>query len=368
MQEPLLLNNRYQLDERLGSGGMAVVYRAYDRMLERPVALKILRENFSADQAFRERFHQEAKAAANLSHPNIVTVHDFGLDAGRLFIVMEYLPGTNLKSILQRRGRLSVEESIGLMVQACAGVGYAHRAGLVHCDIKPHNMLITPDKRLKVTDFGIARALASILPEEKTDVVWGSPQYFSPEQAAGGPPSPASDVYSLGVVLYEMLTGQLPFMAGSSAELARQHREVPPIPPHQLNPVITPELDEILLKVLAKEPSLRYRTGDQFGRVLVTFSQPQNVIDPEAPTINPPPRQTGNSGPTRVSPLQVQTVYYREDISQPPPSASYPAPGESQSGDNPLDIDWVTWLLGLLTLIAVGGLIPLYLWLFFLYR
>jgi serine/threonine-protein kinase len=186
MADQIILNDRYHLEERLGSGGMAVVYRARDRMLERYVAIKVLRENFSDDPDFQERFRQEARAAANLSHPNIVTVHDVGFDRGRLFIVMEYVPGTHLKDILQRRGRLPVDEAIGLMVQACAGVGYAHRAGLVHCDIKPHNFLITPDKRLKVTDFGIARALASIQPEEQADIVWGSPQYFSPEQAAGG--------------------------------------------------------------------------------------------------------------------------------------------------------------------------------------
>src|SRR5512145_1855106 len=131
-----LLNNRYQLLHTLGTGGMAVVYRAYDRMLERPVAIKILRQDFSNDEAFRERFRQEARAAANLSHPNIVTVHDFGFDSGRLFIVMEHIPGKDLKTILRQRGRYSVEETIALMVQACAGIGYAHRAGLVHCDIK----------------------------------------------------------------------------------------------------------------------------------------------------------------------------------------------------------------------------------------
>jgi len=213
----LILNNRYQITQTLGSGGMAVVYRAKDLMLERPVAIKLLRQDFSENKGFRERFHQEAKAAANLSHPNIVTIHDFGYDQDRLYIVMEYVPGKDLKSILNARGPLSLDEAIPLLVQACAGIGYAHRAGIVHCDIKPHNMLVTPDLRLKVADFGIARALASIHPDERNDVVWGSPQYISPEQSSGAAPSPASDVYSLGVLMYEMLTGKLPFFSTDPA-------------------------------------------------------------------------------------------------------------------------------------------------------
>ena len=190
-----ILSNRYQLLQAIGTGGMAVVYRARDMLLERPVAIKVLRENYSRSEDFRERFKQEAQAAANLSHPNIVTVHDFGLDQGRLFLVMEYIGGTDLKAIIKQRGRLELDEAVGLMVQACAGIGYAHRAGIVHCDVKPHNMLVTPDQRLKVADFGIARALSSIKPDEQHDVIWGSPLYFSPEQAAGLPPMPASDVY-----------------------------------------------------------------------------------------------------------------------------------------------------------------------------
>jgi serine/threonine protein kinase len=219
MNEGTLLNNRYQLLERLGSGGMSDVFRARDLMLERSVAIKVLHENYSNDNAFQQRFRQEARAAANLSHPNIVTVHDFGLDQGLLFLVMEHIPGKDLKTLLRQRGRYSVEEAIPLIVQACAGIGYAHRAGLVHCDIKPYNMIVTPDGRLKVTDFGIARALSTIMPDERADVVWGSPQYFSPEQATGEAPSPASDVYSLGIVLYEVLTGALPFTAPTSEEL-----------------------------------------------------------------------------------------------------------------------------------------------------
>lgn len=368
MPDPILLNNRYKLEERLGTGGMSVVYRASDLMLERNVAIKILRENFSGDPDFRERFRQEAKAAANLTHPNIVTIHDFGLDSNRLFIVMEYVPGMHLKGILQRHGRLPIEEAISLMVQACAGVGYAHRAGLVHCDIKPHNMLITPDKRLKVTDFGIARALASIQPEEKSDIVWGSPQYFSPEQAGGGPPSPASDVYSLGIILYELMTGRLPFIADSPTELARMHRDEPPPSPRALNPSISPALEQILFKVLSKEPSARYRTADQFGRVLISFTDQNHSttlpVEPEAGALTSP--SLPFAGPTTASSTVVspRLPYTRQAPASPlPPKAA----ADPISENNPLDIDWMTISLALLALIAVGGLIPFYLWVYFLF-
>jgi serine/threonine-protein kinase len=352
MPANIILNNRYQLEERVGSGGMAVVYRARDLELERQVAIKVLREDYSSDEDFRERFRQEARAAANLSHPNIVTVHDFGLHAGRLFIVMEHVPGTDLKTTLQERGGFSVDETLSLIVQACAGVGYAHRAGLVHCDIKPQNMLITPDRRLKVVDFGIARALASIHPDEKAEIVWGSPQYFSPEQAAGEPPSPASDVYSLGVVMYEMLTGQPPFSAPSSSELARKHRQDMPRSPRELNPMIPPTLEQILLKVLAKEPAARYRTADQLGRVLTNFMQ-HTAAAATMVTSHPVPYKAPepSENPTTPNP------------------ASRPVLLELERPEkNPLDIDWITIALGLLALIAVGGLVPFFLWVYFAFN
>lgn len=375
MPETIILNNRYQLEERLGSGGMAMVYRARDLMLERPVAIKLLRADFSNDPDFRERFRQEARAAANLSHPNIVTVHDFGLDnAGRLFIVMEYVPGTDLKSIMQRRGRLGLDEGLALIVQACAGLGYAHRAGLVHCDVKPQNMLVTPDQRLKVVDFGIARALATITPDERSEIVWGSPQYFSPEQAAGGAPSPASDVYSLGVVMFEMLTGQLPFSASSPEELARLHREVPPPSPRKLNPAIPAQLEQILLKVLSKEPSARYRTADQLGRVLVTFTQQSNTVE-AVPTPKFP--KVAEEDATQPMTAEAESEFYPTNSTYTPPEPQY-APLDppfvrvepaayslSRPAENPLDIDWATWALGLLALIAVGGLIPFCLWVYY---
>jgi serine/threonine protein kinase len=376
MNEKILLNNRYQLEERQGSGGMAMVYRAQDLMLERTVAIKLLRADFSKDPDFRERFRQEAKAAANLSHPNIVTVHDFGLDSGRLFIVMEFVPGTDLKTIIQQRGRFPIEETIRLMVQACAGIGYAHRAGLVHCDVKPQNMLVTPDKRLKVLDFGIARALTTIAPEEQADIVWGSPQYFSPEQAAGNAPSPASDVYSLGVILYEMLTGQLPFSAPEAEELARMHRETPPPSPRKINPEIPAKLEQIILKVLSKEPSARYRTADQLGRVLVSFSQQAPTVatipalrfpQPEPTLQDPADDRTWQ--PIPAAKTAANATSSSQPVSRPantaPRSITNSRPVPATSTENPLDIDWITWLLGLLALIAVGGLIPFCIWVYY---
>ncbi len=326
---------------------MAVVYLGRDTMLERPVAIKILREDYSKNEDFRERFRLEAKAAANLSHPNIVTVHDFGFDSDRLFLVMEYLPGTDLKTILRERNRLPIEEAVNIIVQAATGIGYAHRAGLIHCDVKPHNILVTPDHRIKVTDFGIARAMASIHPEEKSDVVWGSPLYFSPEQAAGDPPSPASDVYSLGVVLYEMVTGRLPFQSSDPVELARMHREVLPPPPRRFNPDIPPALEQIILKVLSKEPAARYRTADQFARVLSTFLLNHSEIPAQA---HPNPNEADTQ--PQLLPLQ--------------PAPSLPIPQNTQvNDDTALNIDWLTIFLALLAILAVGGLIPFWLYIWF---
>jgi len=356
---------------------MAEVYRARDLMLERSVAIKLLKEDFSTEPSFRERFRQEAKAAANLSHPNIVTIHDFGFDDKQIFIVMEYVPGTDLKTILERRGSLSVEETLPLIIQACAGVGYAHRAGLVHCDVKPQNMIVTPDLRLKVTDFGIARALASIHPQEVNHVVWGSPQYFSPEQAAGLPPTPASDVYGLGVVLYEMLTGRLPFIANSASELSHLHRTALPTPPSQINPRIPPVLEQACLKVLSKEPSSRYRTADQFGRVLISLSRSIKLAAPQVAATQKAALEEISQPTTRSFPVPVR--------SQPGPPA--PAPIVPQGGNpsrnpktdsvktdlstgsqNAMDIDWLTWGLVLLSVITLGGLIPFWVWIYLLYN
>lgn len=334
-----LIGGRYRVIGPAGSGGMSHVIHARDLNLQRDVAVKLLREDLLQEGTFTERFLQEARSAANLLHPNIVTVYDFGHDAGRYFMVMEYIDGTDLKSLGRRRGAFPLDQAVSLMIEICSGVGYAHRAGLVHCDLKPQNVLVTSDGHPKITDFGIARALSTIRPDETSSVVWGSPQYFAPEQAAGAAPSPASDVYSLGVILFELLTGRPPFEADDSAALAEMHLRAIPRPPSLLNPAVPPALDQIVLKVLSKEPAARYRTADQLGRVLATFATPAPQAARTAPPASPPPRHDPDA-PT--------TLY----DTQPPPTAP---------------VDWLAVGLGLAALLAVGGLIPLWLWACLLY-
>ncbi|OQX61202.1 MAG: hypothetical protein B5M51_08440 [Anaerolinea sp. 4484_236] len=373
MSEGKLLNDRYQLLERQGDGGMATVYRARDKMLERDVAVKLLRDDYSENEEFRERFRQEARSAANLSHPNIVTVHDFGFDVGKIFIVMEFVPGADLKTLIRQRGRFETKDAIDIMVQACAGIGYAHRAGLVHCDVKPHNMLVTPDQRLKVTDFGIARALTTIRSDEQSDVVWGSPQYFSPEQATGSAPSPASDVYSLGIILYELLTGTLPFMATMPEELARLHMGAAPVLLSEYLPDVPPALEQIVAKVLAKEPAQRYRTADQFGRVLETFGRmaPEPPVSPPVsvpvsePVSQPIPEPI--SEPVEYIPEpEIAPVYEYQPVEEEPPTFAYV--DEEPAFPPPIDIDWLSVGLGLLALLLAGGLIPFWMWVYFAYN
>ncbi len=367
MTEPIILSNRYRLEESLGSGGMSIVYRAHDLMLERTVAIKLLRKDYSNNPQFRQQFRQEAKAAARLTHPNIATVHDFGLDSNQIFIIMEYVPGNDLKSLLREHGRMDVTESIDLIIQACAGIGYAHRAGLVHCDIKPQNMLVTPDGHLKVVDFGIARALASISPDEKSEIVWGSPHYFSPEQAAGNAPSPASDVYSLGIVLYEMLTGQLPFNGETPEQLADQHRLSLPPSPRKINPSIPAALEQILLKVLSKEPAARYRTADQLGSVLKnsltqTYSPPVELSSPPASAIPVELENEDNASEWQFE----NNPNYASPSSYPVYQPTITVLEEGQQRVQ--EFDWITWGLVLLALIAAGGLIPFLLWVFYILR
>ncbi len=342
------LAQRYELRHLLGRGGMAYVYRAYDHTLERPVAVKVLRAEYANDPKFRERFRQEATAAARLSHPNIVTVYDFGYDDEHLFMVMEYVPGMTLRALIDEQGPLPIEQALRLAIQACAGLGYAHRVGLVHCDVKPQNLLVTSDGRLKVADFGIARARMAHAAATEDTVVWGSPLYFSPEQAAGKPPVAASDVYALGIVLYEMLTKHTPFLADDPMELVRMHREAPPVPPTVYRPEIPERVEQVIMHALSKEPSRRYRTADQMGRVLLSclegLQQESETAAPPAPAaISPPAREETPAAPEAASPTE-------------------------ETWEDETGIDWITILLAFVALVAVGGLIPLWVWVFLAYQ
>ncbi|MBI4772488.1 MAG: serine/threonine protein kinase [Chloroflexi bacterium] len=357
MTPDTVLNQRYQVGELLGAGGMAVVYRARDLTLGRPVAIKVLRGALTTDQHFLQAFLQEARAIANLAHPNILTVHDFGFDQQRYYIVMEYVRGQDLKSLIKTGGALPVERALDLAVQMCAGVGYAHRAGLVQCDLKPQNMLVTPDGRLKVTDFGLARVLASIQSDQRDEVVWGTPQYFAPEQAAGEPPTPASDVYALGVVMFEMLSGRLPFLAESHRLLALSHLHEPPPDLASLRPEVPEPLAAIVRKVLSKEPSTRYRTADQLGRILLSYRNQAFRPGGEYPTGLTPAEASPGATPT-VSPPATRRGDGRPGSRTTPP----PAPERVEAG-----LDWPAVGLAFLAFVAVAGLVPLWIWVALVY-
>jgi eukaryotic-like serine/threonine-protein kinase len=335
MEKGMLLNNRYALQKPLASGGMAHVWQGRDELLGRTVAIKILREEFTRKPDFQEKFRREAQAIARLSHPNLVTVYDFGIQGEQYFMVMEYVEGEDLKSFLRRARPQPLEVWLDIAIQVCEGLGLAHRAGLVHCDIKPQNILLDADLLAKIADFGIARALAAprTFAAEQTqpledETVWGSPQYVSPEQARGETLTPASDIYSTGVMLFEMLTGRLPFPGRDPRTLLLQHEREPAPSPRLLNPEIPAGLEAIVLRALAKDPLQRFRNGDQMARVLKTC-----LAETTAPL---------------------------------PESAAFPAAAASPEEEGA--IDWAGVGLGFLSMISVGGLIPLWVYVYFLYN
>ena len=390
-QDVIVLNGRYELIKRIGSGGMSIVYKARDRALGRLVAIKVLHESLTSDDGFLKRFQQEAHSAANLTHPNIVTVHDIGQDGYKHYIVMEFVDGKTLKQVIKdanQDGRfMPASRALDLIIQVCHGIGYAHRASLVHCDVKPQNMLVTSDDRVKVADFGIARAVSSATQQQIISQVWGTPQYFSPEQASGDVATPASDVYAIGIVLFEMLTGRLPFKAESHTAMALKHLQTPPPMVTEFNALVPQQLANIVNKVLSKEPAARYRTAGQLGRILSTYrsnsmaetgqyivTEHQQEPEPSTPVseqvtqiyerpLPPPPHEQ----PTKPeidpvikegdTPVRARQPVRREQVTDP-----VQVNGNNQ--EEP-ETDWTAITIGIAALVALLGLIPLW-WMVYL--
>ncbi len=254
----LVFDHRYEVRQKIGVGGMADVYQGKDTLLGRPVAIKILHQNFGSDQDFVARFKREAQAAGKLNHPNVVSMYDVGYDQGYHYIIMEYVAGCTLKEYIQHHARVSVQEAVKITIAIAEGLEHAHAMGIVHCDVKPHNILITDVGRIKVTDFGIARAINSAATMMYTNSVMGSAHYISPEQASGKSINVSTDIYSLGVVLYELLTGEVPFRGETPVSVALQHVKDRVVAPRIKNNLIPPQLEQVVLVALEKEPGKRF--------------------------------------------------------------------------------------------------------------
>ena len=290
-REQVVLNGRYELHRRVGRGGMAEVYLARDRLLDRLVAIKILFPEFATDPSFVARFRREAQAAANLNHPNIVGVYDWGKERGTYYIVMEYVDGQTVSEIIRNEGPIEPKRAAGIAADVAAALGFAHRKGVVHRDVKPGNVLITKTGEVKVADFGIARAMTASSEENLTQTgsVMGTATYFSPEQAQGKPVDARSDLYSLGVVLYEMASGKPPFSADSPVAIAYKHVQEPIPSLAERVPGIPPDYERITLRALAKDPDDRYADGAAMRADLLRFREGKPIA-----AVNPVP-----TGPAR---------------------------------------------------------------------
>ena len=345
-----LFDGRYRILRKLGSGGMANVYLAEDEELGRRVAIKILNDRYANDELFIERFRREAKSAAGLSHPNIVSIYDRGEAEGTYYIAMEVIEGRSLKELILTRGPLPIAQAVAYTLEMLEALRFAHRHGIIHRDIKPHNILI--GERLKVTDFGIARAGASQMTEAGS--IMGTAQYLSPEQARGAPVTASSDLYSVGIVLYEMLTGKVPFTGDSAIEIAMKHLNELPKPPSKIRPEVSEELDQVVLRALAKAPEDRYQTAEDFAEDLhrVEAGLPLAAATSDAATALLAAPGATIGGTTQVLPSDATQVAppRREAPRRPPPYT----PGYGYDERPPKRRRWAPWLLVLLLLAAAG--------------
>ena len=283
-QEPTVFNDRYELHRQIARGGMADVYLARDLLLDRPVAVKVLFDQFSKDQQFVERFRREAQRAANLNHPNIVSVFDWGEERGTYFIVMEYVEGRSLAEMIRTEGSIHPDKVAEISSEVAAALSFAHRNGIVHRDVKPGNVLVSPNGHVKVADFGIARALANVQSElTQAGTVMGTATYISPEQAQGMEIDPRSDLYSLGVMIYEMLSGRPPFTGETPVAVAYQHVQDSPVSPRAMGVSVAESLEAVTMKLLAKNPVNRYPTAEDLRNDLRRYQQGAHDLKPSSP-------------------------------------------------------------------------------------
>src|SRR5436190_6177662 len=346
-----VFDGRYKIVRKLGTGGMADVYLAEDQELGRRVAIKILNDRHAADESFVERFRREAKNAAGLSHPNIVSIYDRGTAEGTYYIAMEYLDGRSLKELIVARGPAPIKVAIEYARQILGAIGFAHRHGIVHRDIKPHNVLVGPEGRLKVTDFGIARSGASQMTEVGSII--GTAQYLSPEQARGSPVDQTSDLYSVGVLLFEMLTGQVPFTGDTPLEIAMKHLSEVPKPPSELRPEVPHDLDMVVLRALAKDPAERYQSAEEMDADLERILQGLPVGDDTAAAATAVLSGSGliAAAPTSVITRPTQVAPARTA----PPGATPPAGYYGYEGPPRRRRPIWPWILSVLLLAAAGA-------------
>lgn len=328
-QGPVVYGGRYELHRRLARGGMADVYLARDQLLDRPVAVKVLFPQYAADPSFVQRFRREAQDSANLNHPNIVGVYDWGEENGTYFIVMEYVAGRSLADVLRQEGALLPARAADIGIDMAAALGFAHKNGVVHRDVKPGNVLLASDGQVKVTDFGIARAISSSQEEDLTQAgqVMGTATYFSPEQAQGRPVDPRSDVYSLGVVLFEMVCGRPPFRGEDALAVAYQHVQEQPTPPTQINGDVDATLEAIILKCLSKTPQARYPSAEDLRADLRRYREGNQIAAPTgiaAAAAVPPPAESTQALPVTSATAAygayppAEDPYYEDEIEEEP--------------------------------------------------